>query len=122
MGRIAQLNTGTDIVPLWDYFMTDALGSVRQMTDTNGAVTFAQAYDPYGFTYNGLGDRLQQTVNAQTTTYTLDLNAGLTQVLDESAPQGYGTNSYIYGLGRISHRLKIATAFFVVKMRSWRTE
>ena len=42
--------------------------------------------------YNGLGDRLSQNgVN-----YTLDLNAGLTQVLDD------GTNTYLYGNGRIA--------------------
>ncbi len=45
--------------------------------------------------YNGLGDRYQQSVNSQTTTYALDLNAGLTQVLDD------GENTYLYGLGRI---------------------
>jgi YD repeat-containing protein len=48
------------------------------------------------YTYNGLGDRLSQTVNGMTTNYTLDLNTGLTQVLDD------GTNSYLYGLGRIA--------------------
>ena len=42
--------------------------------------------------YGGLGDRHQQnSVN-----YTLDLNAGLTQVLSA------GTNTYLYGNGRIS--------------------
>ena len=42
-GRIAQVNaTGTE------YFLGDALGSVRQMTDASGAVTLAKAYDPYG--------------------------------------------------------------------------
>ena|GEM_PF-6452637 len=35
-------------------------------------------------------------MNAQTTNYTLDLNAGLTQVLSD------GTNFYVYGLGRVS--------------------
>jgi RHS repeat-associated protein len=44
------------------------------------------------FSYNGLGDRLTQNG----THYTLDLNAGLTQVLSD------GTNTYIYGLGRIA--------------------
>jgi len=44
------------------------------------------------FLYGGLGDRHQQNgVN-----YTLDLNAGLTQVLSD------GTNTYLYGNGRIS--------------------
>ena len=50
---------------------------------------------PFGssaFSYNGLGDRLTQNgVN-----YTLDLNAGFTQVLSD------GTNTYLYGLGRIA--------------------
>jgi hypothetical protein len=36
--RIAQVNTTTLIT---DYFLTDALGSVRQLTDTGGAVTHA---------------------------------------------------------------------------------
>ncbi len=44
------------------------------------------------YRYNGLGERLSQNgVN-----YTLDLNAGLTQVLSDNE------NSYLYGLGRIS--------------------
>jgi YD repeat-containing protein len=61
----------------------------------NRLTTVSQGADTYSFAYNGLGDRLQQTVNAVTTNYTLDLNAGLTQVLSD------GTNSYLYGLGRI---------------------
>jgi len=48
------------------------------------------------YLYNGLGDRLQETTNDVTTTFTMDLNSGLTQVLDD------GTNSYIYGNGRIA--------------------
>ena len=44
-GRIAQVNTGSLNT---DYFLTDALGSVRQMTDASGAVTLAQNFDPYG--------------------------------------------------------------------------
>lgn len=48
------------------------------------------------YTYNGFGDRLSQTVGSQTTNYVLDLNTGLTQVLDD------GTNTYTYGFGRIS--------------------
>ena len=34
--------------------------------------------------------------NSQTTHYTMDLNAGLTQVLQD------GTNTYLYGAGRIA--------------------
>jgi RHS repeat-associated protein len=50
---------------------------------------------PSTYTYNGLGDRLSQTVDSTTTDYILDLNAGLVQVLDD------GTNTYLYGNGRI---------------------
>jgi RHS repeat-associated protein len=48
------------------------------------------------YQYNGLGDRYTQTVGGNTTNYVLDLNAGLTQVLDD------GVNTYTYGLSRIS--------------------
>jgi len=53
IGRIAQVNTTTE------YFLGDALGSVRQLTDAQGEITLANAYEPYGI--------LAQTVgNAQT--------------------------------------------------------
>jgi RHS repeat-associated protein len=48
------------------------------------------------FGYNGLGDRLQQTVNDVPVIYALDINAGLTQVLED------GTNSYLYGNDRLA--------------------
>jgi RHS repeat-associated protein len=45
LGRISQHNL-ENATP--EYFLGDALGSVRQMTDQAGALTFAQSYDPYG--------------------------------------------------------------------------
>jgi RHS repeat-associated protein len=48
------------------------------------------------YAYNGMGDRLSETANGQTTHYTMDLNAGLTQVLQD------GTNTYLYGAGRVA--------------------
>jgi RHS repeat-associated protein len=45
--------------------------------------------------YNGLGDRLQQTVNGVTATYAIDLAGSLTQVLADT------TNTYLYGSSRI---------------------
>ena len=44
----------------------------------------------------GLGDRHQQVVEGVATNYTLDLAAGLTQVLDD------GTSTYLYGNSRIA--------------------
>jgi len=57
-----------------------------------------QGANAYSYVYNGLGDRLSQTVNGATTQYTLDLNAGLTQVLAD------GTNTYLYGPTRIGEK------------------
>jgi YD repeat-containing protein len=48
------------------------------------------------YTYSGLGDRLSQTAGITTTNYTLDLAANLTQVLSD------GTDTYLYGNGRIA--------------------
>ncbi len=42
LGRIAQTD-GTDM----EFFLGDALGSVRQLTDASGAVTLNQSFDPY---------------------------------------------------------------------------
>lgn len=43
LGRISQQSGTTP-----EYFLGDALGSVRQMTDQAGGITFARNYDPYG--------------------------------------------------------------------------
>jgi RHS repeat-associated protein len=49
--RLAQESaTGTE------HFLTDALGSVRQMVDENGAPPLAQAYQPYGETLSCYGN------------------------------------------------------------------
>jgi RHS repeat-associated protein len=48
--------------------------------------------------YNGLGNRVSQTVNGVTTNYVLDQAGGLTQVLAD------GTNTYLYGNGRIGEK------------------
>ncbi len=42
LGRISQTNTTTE------YFLGDALGSVRQLSMTDGEIPLAQSYDPYG--------------------------------------------------------------------------
>jgi RHS repeat-associated protein len=55
--------------------------------------TQSSTLSTYG--YDGLGNRVSQTVNGVTTSYALDLNAGLTQVLSD------GANTYLYGNGRI---------------------
>lgn len=51
----------------------------------NRLITATQSGMTSTFTYNDLGDRVKQKVNSTVTTYTLDLNAGLTQVLADGA-------------------------------------
>ncbi len=60
-GRIAQVNTSTE------YFLGDALGSVRQLTNDSGAVTYASAYGPYGVTTQSYG--ASQTAYGYTNEY-----------------------------------------------------
>jgi RHS repeat-associated protein len=43
LGRISQQSGNAS-----EYFLGDALGSVRQMTDQTGTITYAASYDPYG--------------------------------------------------------------------------
>ncbi len=62
----------------------------------NRLKTAVQGATTYTFGYNGVGDRLSQTVGITTTRYVLDPAAGLTQVLAD------GTNIYIYGNDRLA--------------------
>ena len=57
--------------------------------------------------YNGLGDRLQQTVGGVTTNYVLDINNSLSQVLSD------GTNRYLYGMGRIAQQTPTGLQYFL---------
>ncbi|MDP1624658.1 MAG: RHS repeat-associated core domain-containing protein [bacterium] len=73
------LNDGTNT------YAYDSANRLATLTDSSGSSIY---------TYNGLGDRLTQNGIH----YTLDLVAGYTQILSD------GTNTYLYGLGRIAER------------------
>jgi RHS repeat-associated protein len=66
-----------------------------------------QGTNSFAFSYDGLDNRYRQTVNGQTTNYTLDLAGGLSQVLYD------GTSSYYYGLGQISQQKNGVTETFL---------
>ena len=66
VGRIAQVNTGTE------YFLGDALGSVRQLTNASGTITYARAYDPYGVVTTTFGS--SQSTYGYTGEYSGDYN------------------------------------------------
>jgi len=72
----------------------------------NRLIAYSNGIDSSSYTYNGLGDRLSQTVNGVTTEYTLDLNTGLSQVLTD------GENTYLYGLSRLGQEAT-TTEFFL---------
>ena len=73
----------------------------------NRLASATDGVDTYAYAYNANGDRLQQTVNAVSTNYTLDLAANLTQVLDD------GTNAYLYGLDRIAQEDTSGMLYFI---------
>ena len=77
-------NLLSDGVSTYTYDHANRLSSAVEGTTTS---TFA---------YNGLGDRLRQTLDGTPTNYTLDLAAGLTEVLSD------GANAYLYGNGRLA--------------------
>jgi RHS repeat-associated protein len=94
--RLATIN---GVAQTWDKngnLTQDNTGATYTYDSANRLKTLTQGTTTSSYVYNGLGDRLQQTVSGVTTTYTLDLNAGLTQVLAD------GTNTYLYGAGRIA--------------------
>ena len=64
----------------------------------NRLISVEMGGDTFEFEYSGLGDRLRQTANGEPIEYTLDLAAGLTQVLAD------GENAYLYGVGRIGEQ------------------
>ena len=74
--------------------------SANRLNTLTGSVTA-------NYSYNGLGDRLSETMNGQTTNFIMDYNTGLTQVLND------GTNNYIYGNGRIAQTQSGSTEFFL---------
>lgn len=50
LGRLSQQNESRT-----DYFLTDALGSVRQLTTQDGNVSLAQSFDPFGNPFSAMG-------------------------------------------------------------------
>jgi RHS repeat-associated protein len=99
---IANRLTSTDGVPLtWDAngnLLSDGASSYSY-DPANRLRTVDQGATSYTFIYDGLGNRVAQYVTGGADyDYTLDLAAGLTQVLDD------GTNTYLYGRSRIGEQ------------------
>jgi RHS repeat-associated protein len=103
-----RLTNVNGVTYLWDdngNLLNDGVNAYTY-DSANRLKTFMNATTTASYSYNGLGDRLQETVNGVTTTFTMDLNTGLTQVLND------GTNTYLYGNGRIA-QAGITTEYFM---------
>jgi len=74
---------------------------------TNKLFEVPKVTDTFSYAYNGLGDRVNQTVNEVTTDYVLDIQSSLTQVLQN------GTNTYLYGVNRIAQVTETQTDYFL---------
>jgi RHS repeat-associated protein len=93
-----RLTSVNGVTYTWDAngnLLSDGVNTYAYDT-ANRLISFSEPAVSASFAYNGLNDRVQQIVNSQPTNYTLDLNVGLTQVLDD------GTNTYLYGVDRIA--------------------
>ncbi len=75
--------------------------------DANRLASVSNAQGMVQYAYNGLGDRLSQTMNGSKTVYRLDLTTGLTQVLDD------GQRTYLYGNGRIGYTAEDAPFYYL---------
>jgi RHS repeat-associated protein len=92
----------------WDHNGNMLSDGVNTYTyDSANRLIAVNGQQSVGYAYNGLGDRLQETANGQTTTFTMDLNAGLTQALSD------GTNTYLYGNGLIAQMQGSVAEYFL---------
>jgi RHS repeat-associated protein len=74
----------------------------------NRLKSVVQGSNTYTYSYNGMGNRVSQTLNAGTpTVYVLDQAAGLVQVLSD------GSYTYLYGNDRLAQQSTSATEYFL---------
>jgi hypothetical protein len=99
---------------LSDGVYTYTFNHANQLVGVSGAgTTVSYSYRCNGLSSDAWGiigcesDRVSQTVNGVTTHYVLDQAAGLTQVLSD------GTNTYLYGVGRIAQYSETGPEYFL---------
>ena len=107
---IANRLTSVDgVTYTWDSngnLLSDGVNTLTYNT-ANRLTSVTRGSHSFQFAYNGLGDRLRQTADGVTTSYTLDIAAGLSQVLSD------GTSTYTYGLTRIAQYSGGAATYFL---------
>ncbi|MGQ0602628.1 MAG: RHS repeat domain-containing protein [Anaerolineales bacterium] len=123
--RLSQTITSTMVYTYDDANRLTNAGGVAFTWDANGNLVndgvFTYTYDTANrlstvtgsgltasYAYNGMGNRMRQVTGGITTTYTLDLNAGLVQVLADSS-----ANTYLYGNGWIAQFAGSTASYFL---------
>jgi RHS repeat-associated protein len=123
--RLSQTITATTVYTYDDANRLTNADGVAYMWNANGNLindgVFTYTYDTVNrlsavtgggltasYAYNGMGARMRQVTGGITTTYMLDLNAGLVQVLADS-----GANTYLYGNGRIAQFAGATPQYFL---------
>jgi YD repeat-containing protein len=102
-------------------------GTINYTWDNNGNLTnngqgSTYAYDAenrltalntsvYTYTYDGLGDRVQQASSSGLIVYVLDQAGGLTQVMAET--KGANTTTYLCGQARLAQQTATTTDYFL---------
>ena len=98
---IANRLTSVDGVPYtWDDKGNLLDDGIRTYTydHANRLTSVVQGADTFQHKYNGLGARLQQSINGALIQYSLDYGLGLTQVLSDSS------HAYLYGVTRLGEQ------------------
>lgn len=97
-GNVKTIRGGEQADYVFDYFnrLTEVISPNRQ----------------HRYQYNSIGDRISRSSDGQVTRYTINPNAGLSQMLAETDQAGRITSYYVYGLGLISKVLPDGAAFF----------
>jgi len=90
-------------------YITQSPGCANTYTynSANRLSTYTGSSGTVSYAYDGLGNRLKETINGQTTTFTMDLDSGLSQTLDD------GTNTYLYDNGRIAQVDQTGIQYFL---------
>ncbi|MEO8609210.1 MAG: RHS repeat-associated core domain-containing protein [Chloroflexota bacterium] len=99
-GNLIGVTAGGETFATYRY---DAANRLKGFTDAATGIVS-------NYTYDGMGDRYQQTVDGVTTNYLLDPTSGLTQVLGEFKP-GRGTY-YLLGLDVIGQQQGTDWSYF----------
>jgi RHS repeat-associated protein len=127
VGNRQVMTTTGEIITNYFYDEANRLTNVGEITytwDNNGNLlsdgVFTYSYDhanqlvgvsgagvTASYAYNGLIDRLQETVNDVTTSFTMDMESGLTQALSD------GSYTYMYGRGRIAQHGSGGAEYFL---------